>query len=136
MRDRLLVLEATLLVAGIWASLRMLRYPPVRRLVDVYGDRRTVVRSSTPQRIAWAITSVAARLPVHTTCLMRALAGHAMTRRRGWPSEIRIGVRPRGSSQSRPLDSHAWMEVDGQVLIGDLENLADYGVLTRRTAVP
>jgi hypothetical protein len=114
----------------------MMRYARVQRLLDAYSRAGAADRStSVPDRIAWAITAMAERLPMHTTCLVRALAGHAMTRRRGWPSEIRIGVIAPQMSSIRPLDSHAWMEVDGRVVIGDIENLADYAVLSGPSSV-
>lgn len=135
--DRALVLEAAFLVVGIWCTLRMIRYARVQRVLDAYGRApRTNASTSTPDRIAWAITSIAERLPMHATCLVRALAGRAIARRRGWPAEIRVGVLPPRRSDVRPLDSHAWMEVDGRVVIGDLENLADYAVLSRSASVP
>ncbi len=72
---------------------------------------------------------VADRLPMHTTCLVRALAGHAMSRRRGWSSELRIGVLPQRLDDATPLRSHAWIEHEGRVLIGDVDDLHDYALL-------
>jgi hypothetical protein len=50
--------------------------------------------------------------------------------RRGYLSDLRIGVLPRRAGDAQPLQSHAWMECEGTVLIGELDNLGEYAVLT------
>jgi hypothetical protein len=52
-----------------------------------------------------------------------------MLRRRGWPAQIRIGVLPQTVSAGR-LESHVWVDVGGIAVIGDLDNLSDYALLT------
>ena len=128
--DRLLVVEATVLLASIWAVLKVLHFPVVHRLTHTYSrlfysDSRTA-GSASPQRIAWAIERVPGRLPMHTTCLVRALAGYAMSRRRGWLPELRIGILPQRIDDATPLRSHAWIEHEGRVLIGHIDDLRDY----------
>ena len=131
--DRLLVVEATLLLTSVWAGLKILPFPVIRRLTHTYSrsfcsDSGTPV-SVTPQRIAWAIQRVADRLPMRTTCLVRALAGYAMSRRLGWLPELRIGVLPHRIDDRTPLRSHAWIEHEGRVLIGHIDDLGDYAPL-------
>lgn len=62
--------------------------------------------------IPWA----AARLPVHANCMVQALAGLAMLRRRGIPGRLVLGLRR--DDPAAGLEAHAWVEVRGQVLIG------------------
>ena len=80
-------------------------------------------------RIAWAVTAVARRLPGRITCLSEAIAAHTMLRHRGFRPELHFGVREHSHS-SQPLDAHAWVECGGKIVVGELENLADYAVLT------
>jgi hypothetical protein len=49
----------------------------------------------------------ARRLPWHSTCLMRALAGRVMLRRRGCPATVYLGV-ARGAGGEQGF--HAWVE--------------------------
>lgn len=71
-----------------------------------------------PDRIAWAI-DVASRRLGNMTCLVRALAGHALLARRGFSSCISLGV---ASSSERDaangLIAHAWLESEGRILLG------------------
>jgi hypothetical protein len=120
-------------MAFVWTGLRLLRFPTVRRILDHYVGSRTAGNIAQPQQIAigpvrWAITAVAARFP-SATCLVQALAADAILRRRGLACELRIGVRVRGNT-GVPLEAHAWVECDGAVAIGAIENLSDYKVLT------
>jgi hypothetical protein len=57
--------------------------------------------------------------------LVQTPAADAMLGRMGYASELCIGVRI-----SKPLDSHAWVEYEGGIVIGRLENLAEYAVLS------
>lgn len=131
--DRRLLLEATALMAFAWTGLRLLPLPTLRRILDHYVGSRTGLNA--PQlrlqvigRVRWAVTAVAARFPVSATCLVQALAADAILRRRGLVSELCIGVRVLGSG-SVPIGAHAWVQCDGAVAIGAMENLSDFKVL-------
>jgi len=79
-------------------------------------------------RVAWAITAAAARFLAPMTCLTKALATDTMLRRKGLASELRLGVR-RGDGAD-PLEAHAWVECGGDVVIGEIEDLPEYVVLS------
>ncbi|PEQ10229.1 hypothetical protein B2G71_23430 [Novosphingobium sp. PC22D] len=65
--------------------------------------------------ISWAIATAAPHLPFATPCLVRALAGHAMCRRRGLASIVHFGA-PHGRGS---LDgTHAWLDASGVRLAG------------------
>ena len=69
------------------------------------------------RRLARAVDRGAARLPGETRCLARALALHAMLRRRGVGATLLIGVRPRAERGCLD-DLHAWVLRQGETLIG------------------
>src|SRR4029079_10626244 len=95
---------------------------------------RTASTAASPvvDRTTWAVSAVADRSPVSMTCLVRALAADAILRRHGFASQLRIGVRHHDGASSRPLDSHAWVECDDRIVIGQLDDLGDYTVLSSR----
>jgi hypothetical protein len=67
--------------------------------------------------IAWAIERAAALPGMNALCLPRALAAHAMLRRRGIASRLCLGVaRDRGE-----LSAHAWIEIGDKTLVGGTE---------------
>lgn len=69
------------------------------------------------QRLARRLEFVADHLPLKPRCLVRALAGHALMLRRRIPSELVIGTERAVST----LRAHAWLGVDGRVVIGQVE---------------
>lgn len=125
--DRGLAIEAAVLLPVVWIGLRLLSFLGLRAVLDRYANRfRTAANAATIDRAAWAVNAVADRSPVSMTCLVRALAADTMLRRHGFAPQLRIGVR-RGVS--KPLDSHAWVECDGRIVIGQLEDVDAYGVM-------
>ena len=130
---RRLVLEAASLLALVWTGLRVLRVSTVRRILDHYAGSPATSHAGLPRAnaigpVGWAVTAVAARFP-SATCLVQALTADAMLRRRGLASEVRIGVRVRNIG-GVPVEGHAWVECEGTVAIGAVENLSDFEVLT------
>lgn len=127
--DRRLVLEAASLMVVVWSGFRVLRFSRVLELVARHANRPPGDARPALDRIAWAVTAAAGRLPLPTTCLVRALVADAMIRRHGGRSELRIGVLQNGGDAS-PLEAHAWVECGGEVIVGGLDNLEDYAVLS------
>jgi hypothetical protein len=82
--------------------------------------------------VSWAVENLGSRLWMNALCLPRALAAHAMLRRRGIASRLCLGVaRERGA-----LDAHAWLEVGNGKVVGGSEadgftRLAEFGGASR-----
>ncbi len=64
--------------------------------------------------VAWAIEIRGATSRGGAPCLSRALAAHAMLRRRGIASRLCLGV----GREAAALTAHAWVEVGGRVIVG------------------
>lgn len=86
--------------------------PPYARLRD-------------PDHVPWAVEVAVAHLPVTLTCLMRAIAGEALLTASDYRARIRLGV-----ARDEEFRAHAWVERQGEVVIGDLEDLACYQPLS------
>jgi hypothetical protein len=134
--DRRLILEAAAVLMFVWMGLRLFHFPTLQRLLDFYAtgaDRANQYRaerfSSMVTQVAWAVNAAAARVPASTTCLVKALATNSMLRRRGLASELRVGVRECRSG-TKPFEAHAWVECDGHVVIGQVDDLQEYAVMS------
>jgi hypothetical protein len=128
--DRGLIREAVVWLVGVRIGLAALPFLTLRRTLSKLSehDGRPVAASrESMQRVAWAVTSAAGHLPLSSTCLTQSLAAHAMLRRRGVDVEVRLGVRPPDGGPS--LAAHAWIEHDGAVLLGQIDDLSDYAEL-------
>lgn len=126
--DRWLVIEAAVLLCTVRLGIGGLHFAVLRseldRLLRVVPPRYPGTPSATVERLAWAVAAASRRLPFRATCLVESLAVDAMMRRRGYASEIRFGVRPPSAGV---LAGHAWVECDGAVVFGSLQ---DYSVLS------
>lgn len=79
------------------------------RALRVHGRTRDVPI----ERLRWAVVGTSRYVP-RATCLVQALALHGLLARRGRPSHLRLGVRT-----GETFAAHAWVEVDGAVVLGD-----------------
>jgi hypothetical protein len=93
------------------------------RLAGCAGVRDDSARRN---QIVAALAAAGRRMPFTSTCLVEALAAEAMLRRRGFEPTLVLGVaRP---AETR-LSAHAWVEVQGEVVVGRLDHLPSYAVL-------
>jgi Transglutaminase-like superfamily len=125
---RMYLREAAVMI--VLARLAVRFIPPAR--IFSWADRppRRINRFAADEAnwIAWAVQTAAAKPGINALCLPRALAAHAMLRRRGIASRLCLGV-ARGQSG---LAAHAWVEVGKQKIdAGGVEagyaRLAEFG---------
>lgn len=118
-RRRLLV-EAALLLEVIKLGLRLLPFKTLRHLLTRIPESPT----STPEarafvdEVVWVIEIASQHLPGNKTCLIRALAAQVLLARRGYPALLHLGVL---KSEGGKFQAHAWLESEGEVLIGGEE---------------
>ena len=65
-------------------------------------------------------------MPGNVKCLARALTTEVLMNRSGYTPELRIGI---AQSKTGKLEAHAWIESQGKVLIGQLEDLTRFQIL-------
>jgi hypothetical protein len=110
-RDRGLLLKAVGTVVLVRLGLRLFAVDRLRRWAQRPGAGLAPVG-----RIAWSARAASRALP-GTTCLASAFALQRLLSRHGHASEVHIGV-ARGSEG---FAAHAWLTVDGRVLVGGEE---------------
>lgn len=119
MKEKGLILKSLLLVAVIRVLLWLL---PVRFLQRLFtwncGENPNGAESDWGEitRIVRSVRSVSRFIP-HATCLTQALAASLLMRSIGQDSELKIGVTKDDASRLR---AHAWLEKDGQIILGEL----------------
>jgi transglutaminase superfamily protein len=124
-RDKLLLVQALFWVSVIRLALWVLPFRMVRAAVHRVTRTRVTPRATNQTvatRVAGAVRRVSRRVP-GATCLTQALATYLILGRSGHPVSLYVGVtRKLGGS----FEAHAWTELEGRILIGDLENLMNY----------
>lgn len=97
--------------------------------VHAFTRRRHVARrtagTEVTARVCWAVEEACIWYFKRAYCLQRSSVATWMLRRRGVPAELVIGYRP------VPVDSHAWVEVGGQVVNDRPQYQKFYRVLDR-----
>lgn len=99
-------------------ALNVLPYRSVHRMMAV-GEPGHVLQ--TPQeawayrrRVVGAVHAVGKRLLGDKPCLTQALVAQRLLRQKGYDTVLRLGV----TKDGKELLAHAWLERDGQVVIG------------------
>jgi hypothetical protein len=118
-RDHHLLVRSAFLLGGIRLGLWLLPFERLRRVLA--RAARWGCRASA-DRVVWAV-SVASRYVPMATCLAQALATQVLLGGANHPASVRIGV---ARGEEGRLRAHAWVESEGRVLIGSLEDLAHY----------
>ena len=118
--DRVLLIQATLLLLAIRVGLATVRFATLRNGLSklcsgVEARQPATANDVDKDRVIWAVEAIGRRIPSVGTCLTQALAAYVLLGRRGHHSNLRIGVTrdPKGT-----FVAHAWLEKDGTVLIG------------------
>jgi hypothetical protein len=132
-----LLVKTYLLLLVVRLGLWMVPFPKLRAWVQARGQKPGLSitpemseQASPPaqgwQMAVWAIEKAARYSPGQTKCLARALVAQILLQRRGYQPILQLGVKklPTGT-----IHAHAWVELNSQVVIGGLDNLADYSVL-------
>lgn len=118
MRAFLQTFEALLALALAWTLVFVLPFRLLARLLKRGAGATPVPAHLAAARgLARRIVHLAPRFPGRTTCLVRALAGWLMLRRRGIPAVVRFGVR----LDDGKLAAHAWLLVNGVAVLGGAE---------------
>ncbi len=126
-RLRRLTLEAMLRLSAAWLLVRFVplgywrgrlgRAAPANAPDACAPDDLAAIAQA--RRLAVHVERAAARLPLATKCLPRAVALARMLQARGQPYSLRIATRP-PHERSGANDLHAWIEVGQVKVIGDL----------------
>ena len=76
-------------------------------------------------RIVRFVAIVSACIP-DATCLTQAISAVVLLTRYGYASTLRIGVMKTGVAR---LSAHAWVDLDGRIVIGELPDMSCFTVL-------
>jgi hypothetical protein len=116
-RRRAYLREATLMLALACVAVRLL--PPARIFAWANRPQRRIKRFAADQArwVAWSIDTISTKPWIKASCLVSALAAHAMLRRRGIASRLCLGV----TADEGAVAAHAWTEVGRDVIVGAAE---------------
>lgn len=116
----------------VLAKLAVRFVTPVRLFAWASRPPRRICRFAADEAkwVSWAVEYLGARSWMNALCLPRALAAHAMLRRRGIASRLCLGV----ARENGALAAHAWVEIGNDKIVGGAEaerftRLAEFGTI-------
>lgn len=118
--ERFLLLESVFLLGAIRAAVLCVPFRLIARLLRL--TPREAPQCLPPDMapastVGWAVAAAASRTPWQSTCLVQALCGLVMLRRRGIPCTLCLGV-AKEERAVEPVSAHAWLRCGGEILIG------------------
>lgn len=123
--DKVRLLSAALLLVLVRIGIAARPFGAVRavllRTAAAAGSR--IPGRPSPERVVWAVDAADRHCPGDRTCLVRSLTSEALLRLYGYEPTHRIGV---DKESEDGIAAHSWLEYEGDVLIGDLEDLSRY----------
>jgi len=129
--DRFLLLSALLLLSVVRLGLWLLPFQRLRRFLErlsqVNSERQDVGEQPrcalTRDTIVWAVDIASRYMRGGVKCLARALTAQVLMSRYGYSPELRVGV---AKGEGGRFEAHAWVEIQGQVVIGYLGDLSRF----------
>lgn len=124
--DQALLVNAVLLTGIMRAALKVLPFRQVMQYVRQAAQQlksRTRADASYRRRVTWAVSAVGHRLMPDRPCLTQALVAQFLLLRRQCPTHLRIGV---AKDEDGTLTAHAWLEYEGQVIVGGSDAVQTY----------
>lgn len=117
--ERLILARAWALFLAVELGLRLLPFGSLLGLCQRLARIRPASAATSgpsPSRLAWLVGVAGRCAPVEATCLKQALVLGWLLAREGARVDLGIGVARAGA-----FAAHAWIELGGQVLLGDPE---------------
>jgi hypothetical protein len=124
--DRQLLIIAFALLLAVRLALWLLPFSTWHRLLARLKQAKANLQqaeSISTGEVVWAISIASNYMPGGVKCLARALATQVLLSWLGHAAEFRIGV---AKGEAGQLEAHAWVESQGQVVIGALGNLSRF----------
>lgn len=121
-----LLFKTFILLGLIRLGLWQLSFANLRKFLTFFSHRISANsdRQVKVDCIVWAVNKSSQYMP-GVKCLARALTTEVLMNQYGHQPQLRIGVAKRRGK----LEAHAWVESQGQVLIGQLQDLSQFSVL-------
>ena len=129
-RRRLLLCRTFVLLLGIRLGLALLAFQKLRQLLARLSYVNRYFQPKIPhtpeqtnqvvRQVIWSVEKSARLMPGGAKCLAKALTTQVLMERRGCDCAFKIGV---AKTDKGELEAHAWIEKDGQVIMGMLPDL-------------
>ncbi len=127
--ERALLVQTFLLLNLVRFLFLFLKFPRLQKILTKLGTRRSTYLGASIlsiKKIGWAIELSTQLSPGGAKCLARALTMQTLMQQQGYDSKLQIGVIHQPTEE---FQAHAWIEYQGEIVIGMLPDLEKYNTL-------
>ena len=126
--EKTLLVESLVLVAFIGLALRIIPFRFLRKILAARIAKENGQKFVDWKKVNTIVRAVrsASRFVPFATCLPQALATMFLFKSRGQLSNLKIGV---AKDEKKHFKAHAWLEINGRIIIGKLPSHCEYKVL-------
>lgn len=118
------LLAATALLPAVHALQQRRPFAHWRASVEQpRGARSRNPRPPSVAQLQWAVEQAREHLPGEYKCLPAAYTMHLLMQHYGYASRVRVGV---AHDEQGHVEAHAWVEFEGRIVIGKLEDMARF----------
>ncbi|MEO1124401.1 MAG: lasso peptide biosynthesis B2 protein [Cyanobacteria bacterium J06639_16] len=124
--DRQLLIKTFILLSLIRLGLWLLPFQRLRQFLDLIrqGNRQaSQIQPTDPDKIITAVNISSRYMPGGEKCLARALTTQTLMFWHGYSPQLHLGVT---KGEQGEFEAHAWVEHQGQVVIGYLADLSRF----------
>lgn len=125
--DQWLLIQSAFLLVAVRLALRLFGFRIVWKSLTKMGSgsrgRQGDIGTASAESAIWAVEVMSGYLLPNKPCLTKALVAQVLLTRRGCTTSLRIGV---ARSPEGRLQAHAWLENDGKIVVGDLQDLSRF----------
>lgn len=124
--DRQLLIKTFILLGLVRLGLWLMPFKGLQKLLERLGRKGIAWQEITPidlNRIMGAVNVSSRCMPGGVKCLARALTMQVLLRQWGASAQLYIGV---AKGNQGEFEAHAWVEHQGQVVIGYLADLSRF----------
>jgi hypothetical protein len=126
--DQVLLGTTAVVLLAVRVLLPLAGLDRTRRVVStLVGTLPPFASVSDPGRIPWAVNVADTVTPVAYSCLMRAIVAETIFAAHGYEAAVQLGV----NKSTEGFNAHAWVEHRDEVVLGELDDLAEYRRLSR-----
>lgn len=123
-QNRGLFLRTFVLLSGVRLGLKFLPFQELRqRLSHAPTSTAPAAHGVKLGQIIWAVNISSRYMPGGAKCLAKALTTQALMQTYGYQPELKIGV---AKSDTGAFQAHAWIEYQGEVVMGHLDDLDSF----------
>jgi hypothetical protein len=121
--DRLFLMTTFALLGAIRLGLYFLPFRTLLRLLKLFPSQTplSAARKSI-KLIVWAVEVSSCYTPGQVKCLARALTTKTLLNWYGYSAELHLGI----AKTTSGIEAHAWVEYQGHIIIGNLQDLGRF----------